>query len=124
MLQDQMDTVKSTLVEVRDDVKNIKTSLEERYALKSELKSFKYVTIPLVILVTAIITGLVYYYLTHGKSIAPPVEPTSTSTTTSTPTSSVPGSTTTNTTTNTTTPGNSQNVPSHGVVDQVKKVLN
>lgn len=98
VLKDQMKDVKTAL----DRIEGKLDSSAAVYATKQELRTFKWMTVPLVIILTAVLTALVYYYLSHGKFISPETTITNTS---NPPASS---STTNNSTTNnTTTPSNS-----------------
>lgn len=97
VLKDQMKDVKTALdrIEANLDLV-IKTKAD-----KTELRGFKFITVPTVILLTAILTALVGYYFTHNK---PAPLTTVTNTNTTTPGVTPSSSSTTNTTTNTTTP--------------------
>lgn len=88
VLKDQMKDVKDTLVRIETKLDTGATT----YATKQELRSFKWITVPVVIIVTAVLTGLVYFYLSHGKTVSPESSGTTTVTNTTTSTPGTSGS--------------------------------
>lgn len=121
VLQDQMETVKTDLKTANDGIKAISAALSEKYVRKEEFKSFKWITVPLVIIITAAITALVSFYFTHKDVVVQNQPTTSTTTTTTTPTGS------TGTTSTQATPSSSPTVnpqSSGGLLDPLKKVIN
>lgn len=126
VLQDQMVTMKADVNEVKTDVKAIRAALENRFVRKEDFKAFKWITIPLVILLSATITALVGFYVTHQNT---PAAATDTSAKTSS--STTPASTTGNPSAtasssakaDTTKPSDAQtSTMLDGVVTQVPKV--
>ncbi|MDL2342300.1 MAG: hypothetical protein QFB87_04465 [Patescibacteria group bacterium] len=97
VLQDQMNNVKDTLNEVRGDVKAIKDALDERFVRKEEFKTFRIVTLTTSVFITAIVTALVYFFIsTISKSSVSPepsVTKEATSTTTASPSAPTAGNT-------------------------------
>lgn len=99
MLKDQMKDVKALLERIekkQDDAMNT-------YATKAELRGFKWITVPTVILLTAVLTALVLYYLSHGKTLDPSTTVTNSNTTSPASGATPASSSTTNSTSNTTT---------------------
>lgn len=121
VLQEQMGTVKSDVTEIKGDVKEIIKTLEDTYVKKSEFQQFKWIAVPGTIIVTAVITSLVYFFFTNRVPAKPttnaPTTTTSSTTTassTSTPsasTSAQAAPTSTTPASNSSTPGASVTVP-------------
>lgn len=67
VLKDQMKDVKDALtrIEAKQD------AAINTFATKAELKTFKWITVPLVIILSTVLTALVIYYLSHGKTLEP-----------------------------------------------------
>lgn len=86
---------------LKDQMKDVKSSQERmetkldlvisNYATKAELRTFKIITIPLVIILTAVLTGLVAFYFAHKNEPTPTT--TSSTQTTTTNSSTLPQST-------------------------------
>lgn len=97
---------------LKDQMKDVKSSQERmetkldvviaNYATKAELRTFKVITIPMVIILTAVLTGLVAFYFAHRNEPVP-------TTTSSTQT----------TTTNSSTPSTGQSIPSSSASSSV-----
>lgn len=106
ILQTQMIEVKATLSEIKTELQQINGSLSDKYTTKEQFESFRRVTFPVTILITAIITGLVVFFFQNIDLTKPK---TSSTTTTSTTSSSSPGTGTPGTSG---TSGNSSGTPS------------
>lgn len=85
VLQSQMGEVLSQLKDINTKL-DVQTNKDQTYATKGELRTFKWITVPLIIILTAVITALVSFYFSHQDSILP--QSTSQTTTTTTPTGS------------------------------------
>lgn len=71
VLQTQMEEVKDSLQELKEDIKAVRDALDNKFVTKAEFDAFKqarWLAHVSVALVTAAITGLVTYFITHvGK---------------------------------------------------------
>jgi hypothetical protein len=61
VLQDNMKEVKKTLERIEGKL----DGLDAKYALKEDVKKLKWQTIPLTIIMSSVLTALVYYFISH-----------------------------------------------------------
>lgn len=141
-LQTQMKDVQSDVADIKQgqedgfkDILNkfteLEKGLEKKYAHKSELKTFKWVTLPVALIATTVLTFLITYFLQNISKKGTANNPTtSETTTTTTPTGSTGTTTTRDGTPSATANASAQSGSDKdsesavdGVVNQVPKVL-
>ena len=75
LAQQQISTLSDTIAEIKSDVKEIKgfiASLDNHYVTRGEFIAFKkqyWLSHTLTALITTMITGLVFYFLSHGTAV-------------------------------------------------------
>lgn len=112
VLQEQMTTLKTDVGEIKSDVKDIIKTLEDNFVKRSEFQQYKWFATPATIIITAVITSLVYFYFAN-RPVTKTATPTTTSSSSTQSTTTTPATTPTSTTSasNSSTPGASVTVP-------------